>query len=222
MMRESCDEGYSTQPVCPRAWAEAVSVAATSAFALALAVAAAMPGPATIALSARALAGGPAAALPLGLGLVLGDLAWCALSITGAGAMLARFPALAFALRWIGALWLGVIAWRLWRATAPTAPSAPAGDRRGLRAGLAIATANPKTMLFYLALLPAWLDAGAGARSFALAALVIVPVYGGVLAAWAVAAASTRRAFAVPPDPRRLQRISGIAVALAAVLVAIG
>lgn len=199
-----------------------MSIATTSAFALTLAAAAAMPGPATIAVAARALADGPAAALPLGLGLLLGDLAWCALSIAGADAMLARFPALAFALRWFGALWLGVIAWQLWNATTPATPSGHAGDRPGLRAGLAIAAANPKTILFYLALLPAWLDAGAGARTFARSALVIVPVYGGVLAAWALAAASARRALAARPDARRPQRICGIAVALAAVLVAIG
>jgi len=136
--------------------------------------------------------------------------------------MLVRFPTLAFALRWIGVLWLGGIAWRLWRSTPPAAAPDRADDRRGVRAGLAIAAANPKTMLFYLALLPAWLDATAGARTFTRAALVIVPVYGGVLAAWAAAAASARRALAAPPDARRLQRISGIAVALAAVLVAIG
>jgi threonine/homoserine/homoserine lactone efflux protein len=199
-----------------------VSFATMSAFALGLAAAAAMPGPATIAVAARALAGGPAAALPLGLGLVLGDLAWCALSIAGADAMLVWFPMLAFALRWVGVLWLGVIAWRLWRPTPPAAGPGRADDRRGVRAGLAIAAANPKTMLFYLALLPAWLDAGTGARGFARAALVIVPVYGSVLVAWATIAASARRACAVPPDPRQLQRLSGIAVAFAALLVAIG
>ena len=141
-------------------------------FAFALGGACAIPGPAIIAVVARALSSGGSAALPLCAGLLLGDLAWCALSMFGAASVLAQSPPLALALRYAGAAYLAWLACKLLHTT-PSTDDPSADNATTLSGGLAIALANPKTMLFYLALLPTIVAIEhASLREFATAACV--------------------------------------------------
>lgn len=198
-----------------------MSASSLALFAAALGGACAVPGPSVTAVIARALSQGLPAALPFCLGLVLGDLAWCGLSMFGAGAVFAQAPSLATALRYTGAAYLLWIAWELWCATPAVARDANAlGVGRSTIDGLAVALSNPKTMLFYVALLPAIVDLDAVAPAdFALPALVIAVVCGSVLCAYAVASARLRGRLDPQRQLRHIRRISGAVIALGALLI---
>lgn len=199
------------------------------AFALALGLAAASPGPGIVGLVAHALRRGFVRSLPFVLGMVLGDLVFLGLALSGLAMIAASMGGLFLALKLAGAAWLVVLGIKAWRAPAvpfdALAAHAPAdtGRRALMRfaTGAALILGNPKTMLFYLAVLPTVLDLravtlpGAGA-----AAAVAVVVNLGVLLTYAALAARARRMFTSARAMRRLNRAAGTAMVGAGIAVA--
>ena len=133
------------------------------AFSAASFVLLAVPGPTILLVVAYALGHGRAAASATVIGVALGDLTAMPASMLGLGALLATSATLFTALKWIGGaylVWLGV---KLWRAPVtvapdvePDAPRAPA-----LRIALhtyAVTALNPKSIVFFVAFLPMFLD----------------------------------------------------------------
>ncbi|MGE0717963.1 MAG: LysE family translocator [Alphaproteobacteria bacterium] len=193
-------------------------------FAAVLGVACAAPGPTTAALVARVLGRGRAGAPAFCAGLLLSDILWLSAAVLGLAVLAETMQPVFAAVRWTGAAYLLWLAWKLW--TAPATPlaveDAPRGEGlRLLLAGIAVGSGNPKTMLFYLALLPTLLplDAVTPADHLALVATQCV-VYGAVLAAYVTAAARARRALASPRTMRWINRGTAGVMAGAAVAVA--
>lgn len=187
-------------------------------FAAVLAAAVATPGPSTTALVARVLGQGAADGWRLCLGLLLGELFWLAGALLGAGVLLAQFAALFTAIRYLGALYLLYLAWGLWRSAARAAAVAADSRRsRPLLSGLALALGNPKTMLFYLALLPGIvsLDALTVTDALLLAAIAAL-VAGTVLLAHVLLAQRLRRHFDSRASLQRIHRGSALLMAGAA------
>ena len=188
------------------------------------AIAAATPGPTVITLVARVLATGRRHNLGFIIGLVAGDLVWLGCAVFGVASFAAAAHGLFTALKWLGVAYLVYLAWRLWQA--PVAwPGAqePADDRgwRGIAGGLAVAFANPKTMFFYLALLPSITGpVTAGMATYAILAVTVVVVYGIVLAGYVAAATRARRLLASPVRRRLVNRGASAMLAGSAVLVA--
>lgn len=187
-------------------------------FAAVLAAAVATPGPSTTALVARVLARGVSDGVRLCLGLLLGELFWLLGALLGAGVLVTQFGALFSAIRYLGVIYLLYLAWRFWRA-APVAAGA-VGERRPaqpLLSGLLLALGNPKTMLFYLALLPGFVSLdGLTLRDALLLALIAALVAGGVLLAHVLLAERLRRHVQSPAALRRLHRGSALLMAVAA------
>ena len=120
----------------------------------------AVPGPVWVALLARALSGGFAAAWPLALGVTLGDLLWPALAIFGMGWVLSVYGEALQLLRWIAAATFAVMG-ALLIAKSGTLMSADSkltrpGRLAGLMTGVAAVVGNPKAILFYMTVLPAF------------------------------------------------------------------
>ena len=120
----------------------------------------AVPGPVWVALLARALSGGFAAAWPLALGVTLGDLLWPALAIFGMGWVLSVYGEALHVLRWIAAATFAVMG-ALLIAKSGTLMSADSkltrpGRLAGLMTGVAAVVGNPKAILFYMTVLPAF------------------------------------------------------------------
>jgi threonine/homoserine/homoserine lactone efflux protein len=193
-------------------------------FAGALFVAAASPGPAVAALVARVLARGTAGAAAFMLGLAVGDVAWLTAAALGL-AFIAKTFALAFiALKYAGVAYLLYLAWRMW--TAPVAADAqavPTAERplRLFATGLSLTLGNPKTMVFYLALLPSIVDLAAvtalGFAELVAVTLVVVTIVDG---GYVLLASRVRRLFVSPRALRLVNRGSGALMAGAAVAVA--
>jgi threonine/homoserine/homoserine lactone efflux protein len=143
-----------------------------------LAVAAAVtltPGPSFALLVQTAVVSGRRAALATLAGNGVGVLAWGALSAVGVSALVAASRLGYDLLRAAGAaylLWLGVRALRTHREAATDAPAPDAGRRqvlRGFRRGALGGLANPKLAVFFVALLPQFLDPHAAVLPAALA-----------------------------------------------------
>ena len=120
----------------------------------------AVPGPVWVALLARALSGGFAAAWPLALGVTLGVLLWPALAIFGMGWVLSVYGEALQILRWIAAATFAVMG-ALLIAKSGTLMSADSkltrpGRLAGLMTGVAAVVGNPKAILFYMTVLPAF------------------------------------------------------------------
>ena len=120
----------------------------------------AVPGPVWVALLARALSGGFAAAWPLALGVTLGDLLWPALAIFGMGWVLSVYGEALQILRWIAAATFAVMG-ALLIAKSGTLMSADSkltrpGRLAGLMTGVAAVVGNPKAIVFYMTVLPAF------------------------------------------------------------------
>ncbi|WP_149539928.1 LysE family translocator [Siccirubricoccus phaeus] len=117
-----------------------------------------IPGPTILLVIGQSLGGGRRAALPLVAGVALGDLTAMSLSLAGLGALLATSATLFTALKWAGAaylVWLGVT---LWRAPVAAAAPPPAPPRRAFRTAWLVTALNPKSIAFFVAFVPQFLD----------------------------------------------------------------
>ncbi|MGU3326535.1 LysE family translocator [Methylobacterium mesophilicum] len=130
-------------------------------YALALGVAAAVPGPGVVALVARALSSGFKAAMAFAVGLVLGDPTFLSAAVFGLALIAETLGELFVVVRLCAGLYLAILAVRLWRSAGRTdrIEGGPA-DRplASFVAGLTVTLANPKTIVFYLAVLPTLVD----------------------------------------------------------------
>ena len=197
-------------------------------FAVALFIAAASPGPGMTALVARALAAGVLGTVPMLVGLIVGDLLFLAATAFGLAALAHTFAGVFLAVKIAGAVYLAWLAWKLWTSRPEAlAVDAAAASRtgawriRGVGLGLAITLGNPKTILFYLALLPSLIDLGAlTVAGYAEMVGVMVLVLAVVGAAYVGAAARARALFRNARARRILDRVAGSMMAGAAIAVA--
>jgi threonine/homoserine/homoserine lactone efflux protein len=120
-----------------------------------------IPGPTILLVVSYALGQGWRAALPTAVGVALGDFTAMTLSMLGVGALLAASATLFTALKWAGAAYLVYLGIKLWRAGG----TLDADPRRGAaHAGRMVAHAwlvtalNPKSITFFVAFLPQFLD----------------------------------------------------------------
>jgi threonine/homoserine/homoserine lactone efflux protein len=189
------------------------------------ALAVAAPGPGIAAIIARGLAHGTKGAPAFIGGFVVGDLVWFAIAATGLAALARTAATLFVAIKWAGVAYLLYLAYKLW--TAPAKQVAVQSDDRkqhgwnAFLASMMLTLANPKAILFFLALLPTVIDLKSmnTVRFLEISAAIIV-IQPLVLGSYALLAARARELFTTPKAVRRLNRTSGLAMAGAAVVVA--
>lgn len=190
-------------------------------YALALGVAAAVPGPGVVALVARALGSGFRSAMAFASGLILGDLTYLAAAVFGLTLVAERLGPVFVVVRLLAGLYLAYLAFRLWRSSATaTAVEDDRSDRplASFGAGLGITLANPKTIVFYLAVLPTLIDLGAVTRQeFAALVTVTALVLVTVMTPYAALASRARVALQRPAFRRRVNRSAAAIMAGAAI-----
>lgn len=189
------------------------------------ALAVATPGPGIAAIIARSLAHGSKGAPAFMAGFVIGDLVWFTIAATGLAAIAKTAATLFVAIKWAGVAYLLYLAWKLWKAPAERVEVRDdEGRQHGWRAfvaSLMLTLANPKAILFFVALLPTVIDlASMNAVRFLEITAAIVIVQPMVLGSYVLLAARARQLFTTPSAVRRLNRGSGVAMAGAAVVVA--
>jgi threonine/homoserine/homoserine lactone efflux protein len=131
------------------------------AFAAASSVLLVIPGPTVLLVVSYALGQGWRTALPMAVGVALGDFTAMTLSMLGLGALLATSATLFTVLKWVGAAYLVYLGIKLWRAggTLDAAPRTDAVSAAKMLGHAWLVTAlNPKSITFFVAFLPAFLD----------------------------------------------------------------
>lgn len=120
-----------------------------------------IPGPTVLLVVSYALGQGWRTALPMAVGVALGDFTAMTLSMLGLGALLAASATLFTILKWVGAAYLVYLGIKLWRAggTLDAAPRTDATSALRMLGHAWLVTAlNPKSITFFVAFLPAFLD----------------------------------------------------------------
>lgn len=188
----------------------------------ALGLAAAIPGPGMTALVARSVSSGALAGFFMLAGLILGDLIYLSLSVFGLAALAKSWASLFMLLNWAAALYLAWLAWQFWRYQPQAVDIAQQATKKDLAAawlsGLTITLGNPKTIAFYLAILP--LVISLDRVSFSTWSHMLAPLTAAVLlavgAVFILAALKIRRLLASAAAQRLLFRSAGVIMLLAA------
>jgi homoserine/homoserine lactone efflux protein len=168
------------------------------------------PGPIVTLVISTGATRGMRAALTTVAGTTLGN-AFLLLAIAlGLSWVLANALVLFEVLRWAGAaylVWLGVQAWR--RAGEASSAPSPSG-RVYFTRGVFVALSNPKTIVFFTAFLPQFIDPSLPAGR-QLAAMCVVSLVMAAITdtAWAVASGLGRAWFMKPSRAKILGRLSG-------------
>jgi threonine/homoserine/homoserine lactone efflux protein len=195
-------------------------------FTAALLAGAATPGPAVAAVVARVLGNDNRSAWPYACGIVCGDLIWLTIAIAGLST-LARSHELALAiLKYAGVCYLLFLAYRIWRYRQEIPSVADArGNEVGLIipfvAGLALELGNPKTIIFYLAIMPTLIHVTDTPASVYLVLLTIaLCVYVAVFAGYISVVRRSRKLVRTQARRTFVQRASAAVLAATAVAVA--
>ncbi len=184
------------------------------AFTAATAVLLIIPGPTVLLVVSYALGHGRKAASASVAGVALGDFTAMTSSMLGLGALLAASAALFTILKWIGAAYLVYLGIKLFRAPVSDPGSAAAApETRSARIFLhlyAVTALNPKSIVFFVAFLPQFLDLSAPI----LPQIVIFETTFLVLAtlnalSYAAMAAAARRTIRKPSVQRAVNRVGG-------------
>ena len=186
------------------------------AFAAASAVLLAIPGPTVLLVVSYALSHGRRATVATVVGVTLGDFTAMTASMMGLGVLLGASSLLFVGLKGFGAAYLVFLGVKLWRAPVARgqgAAPAPAPAVRPLRMALhtfAVTATNPKSILFFVAFLPQFLDA---ARPFLTQVMVMEATFLVLAAinaaAYALMASTARRAIRRPAVQRSVNRLGG-------------
>ena len=131
------------------------------AFTAATAVLLVIPGPTILLVISYALGQGWRTALPMAIGVALGDFTAMTLSMLGVGALLATSATIFTTLKWVGAAYLIYLGVKLFRAggSLDAAPRKDAASAWKMLAHAWLVTAlNPKSITFFVAFLPQFLD----------------------------------------------------------------
>ncbi|KSV66311.1 lysine transporter LysE [Sinorhizobium sp. GW3] len=202
-----------------------MTLAALIAYSGALFIAAAIPGPGVTALVARALGSGFRETFFMGLGIALGDMIYLTAVILGLALIAQTFTTAFLVVKFAGVLYLGYIAWKLWSAgllpedikAKPSTSSA-----MSFLSGLLITLGNPKTMLFYVALVPTLIDIRAiGPGDYGLLLTATFLVLLSVLVPYMLLASRARLLLKQPKALKGLNRVAASVLAGTAAYIAV-
>jgi threonine/homoserine/homoserine lactone efflux protein len=184
------------------------------AFALTAAVIVGVPGPSVLFVVTRSLTLGRRAGVLTVVGNALGVYVQVIAVAFGLGAIVQESVTVFTAIKLVGAAYLVVLGVRAFRhrgelAAALDVPVSPKTQRRIFRDGFVVGLANPKAIVAFVAVLPQFVDRGAGHVPEQL--LILGAIFFVIAlvsdSAWALAAGTARAWLA--RSPRRLSAIGG-------------
>ena len=125
-----------------------------------------IPGPTVLLILSYAISQGRRVALATVAGVALGDLIAMSASLAGLGALVLTSAKLFVLLKWVGVIYLVYLGIKLFRspegASLGTSDDAPVSSPRSVFAHSAAVTAlNPKSIVFFIAFVPQFIDPNA-------------------------------------------------------------
>lgn len=184
------------------------------------------PGPAVMQVIGHSISNGWRRSQASILGILAGNAMYCAFSVFGLGALILAAPSLFELIKWCGVLylaWLGLKAARV--ALRPSETVAPVRLKAKpsvlFRQSFILQGANPKSVLYFCALLPAFAGEAEGAPGrIALLGVISFVMEYPVLFAYSIFASSASDWFRGTRGRQALDAISGTALLAAAGTVA--
>jgi threonine/homoserine/homoserine lactone efflux protein len=131
------------------------------AFVAASAILLIIPGPTILLVVSYALGQGRRVAFPVAAGVALGDFTAMTLSMLGLGALLAASATLFTVLKWLGGAYLVYLGIKLFRAggqLGTVEANAGGPSKRMVVHAFVVTALNPKSITFFVAFLPQFLD----------------------------------------------------------------
>ena len=195
-----------------------MTIAALLPFLMFAIVASATPGPNNIMVLAAAATRGLKRTIPLVLGVTIGFGFMVAVVGVGLAAPLARFPHLHDAMRWIGAVWMLVLAWKIGRTPGMVLPGREAFAPLGFWGACAFQWINPKAWVLAVATAATYGVRGVDPflQSLVLA-LVFILVSLPSVSGWALLGLGVGRFLATPRRMRIFNVIMGVLLAASVV-----
>ncbi|MFK7942829.1 MAG: LysE family translocator [Paracoccaceae bacterium] len=196
-------------------------------YAFALAVLVLTPGPVVVATIAKTLSSGWRSAMPLAAGVSVVDILWPLLAILGLSALI---QANADILQWMRYIGGGILIWMGWRLiwgskqaleTDPDLSLIRRTAWQGFMAGVLVNLGNPKSIVFFIGILPNLFDISNLTEVDVLVILVmsaLVPFLGNLF--WALVAQRARQFLTSAKSVRRVKQASGGALAGAGAFIA--
>ncbi len=197
-----------------------------TAFALmvAMIVSAAVPGPGVFACIAKALGSGFKASLYVISGIVIGNVIFLMFAILGLAAVAQMLGEMFILIKWAGGAYLFWLGWKMWKSEPQISDTRKPQDEKkssGLVGGLFIPFSNPKVILFYVSLLPTFMDLSAlvyyeiivAAFLIAIALVIVLTIYSFI-------ASRTRSFFSNRKAMKNVNRGAGITMMGTGVIIA--
>ena len=196
-----------------------IASATLLAFALTCVIIEITPGPNMAWLAALSLSRGWRTGLAAVAGVALGLSAYGIAAALGVAAIIENSAFLYETLRWGGVAYLLWLAWDAWSTADEITPEDAAGDIdervSAFRRGLITNLLNPKAAVFYVAMLPDFVNIGAGrisAQTLTLSA-IYVAIATMIHAAIVLSASRLRGVITKPEQVRRIRRALALALA---------
>lgn len=193
------------------------------AFALTSLIIEITPGPNMTYLAALSLSSGVRTGFAAVAGIAIGLATYGVIAALGLAAVIDGSPLLYGLLRWGGVAYLLWLAWEAWsseRETAPEATDGPHGEPRlAFRRGLITNLLNPKAAVFYVAVLPEFIqpDGGSVTSQTLALSLIYVAVATAIHCCIVALAGMLQSKFATPESRRTVRRL--LALALVAIAI---
>lgn len=160
---------------------------------------------------ASGLAGGPRAGLAAAAGIICGMVAHVVLAAAGLAVIVATSPIALDVIRWVGALYLGWLAYKSWTSKGePDQAQGRADLVRAFRRGLITNILNPKVGLFVLAFLPQFADPAIGPIWHQILILGVFLAVGGLITDGAVGVFAGVASVRIKKSTRLMRKISAI------------
>jgi threonine/homoserine/homoserine lactone efflux protein len=192
------------------------------AFVVATVIALVVPGPTILLVVSYALARGRNVTLALVSGVILGDLIAMSVTVAGLGIVLAASASAFTMMKWAGALylaWMGIgMIRKAGTATAELQAVGQRGSGTAFRDGFIVTLLNPKSIGFFIAFVPQFIDSANPVVPQFLIMIVTFVGLGGInVLAYALLAARLRDKVTRPGALAWLQRAGGgVLICLAA------
>ncbi|UAA38949.1 LysE family translocator [Paraneptunicella aestuarii] len=131
-------------------------------FTLATLVILMIPGPTIILVVSKAMQNGYRSVMPLVAGVVLGDFVAMTLSLLGLGAIMATSATLFLVFKWLGALYLLYLGYKLWKTPIEVNPDVVSKNNESsfklFQHSFWVTMLNPKSIAFFVAFLPQFIQ----------------------------------------------------------------
>jgi threonine/homoserine/homoserine lactone efflux protein len=201
-----------------------VTLEMTAAFTVAFFLLAVSPGPGLAAILSRSLSGGLPAGLAVTSGLVIGDAIFLSIAMVGLSAIANTMGPVFQIIKYAGAaylIWLGVQSLRSAAKPVSIQERTSVPLWKDVMLGLTVTLGNPKPILFYGALLPAFLDLSiVTPRDFAVLMTVVTAVSIAVYTGYMLLMERAKRLLSSTRAVERLSQATGVMLIGSGVAVA--